>query len=426
MFLPIIIDPFSFNDMRYHWTYLKYLYHSYEEGWPIMAQSNLSNREIQDSKRIYVCKPEFCDRNGYKILSDKQYEEVELYEIPFELIQDLIKEKGSKLAAKLFLLQNRYEPLEEIIERYIITIQEKHEEPIEGIMNWAANIESVKYLAQKYNIPIITNEFSIRFNNYESLGYFCIGDIYNPQDFKRGCDEFINNPPKIDYEYFTRKELLSMFLKGESIKYLADFDKKKGEYEMGMAGCHSFITTFMDKSFYTDLELSQDLRANYKENDILFRIHPGEEPFGATYGFKNQDESINSIEFIKKCRRIAAVGSNVVFESMLWGKPTYTNEISPFALYCSQDYTDKELQPVDEMVLNYALFCYFAPYELMFDTEYIRWRLSNPSMKALFEYHVDFYFNKYSLPKAILECRKAIRWKQFIISKGESKYISNL
>ena len=72
-------------------------------------------------------------------------------------------------------------------------------------------------------------------------------------------------------------------------------------------------------------------------------MHPGEEPYQATYGFKNQDYHKTPIPFIQNCESIAAQGSNILFEAMLWGKPVYSHDVSPFAQFSEKIFPIKKI-----------------------------------------------------------------------------------
>ncbi len=45
--------------------------------------------------------------------------------------------------------------------------------------------------------------------------------------------------------------------------------------------------------------------------------------------------------------------------------------------------------------INYFTFVYMIPFELFFDLEYIRYRLSNPKLTDLYKYHLSYYKKKY-------------------------------
>lgn len=425
IFIPVILDPFSFEENRFVWEYLKYMYHSFENHWPIIAQKKYAKAYYgsPEFESTHYFTDDFMTRHQFKALDVKEIEAVEKYYIDDEIIDNLIVDKGSRLEAKIFLLKYRYEPLEKALEKCIEQIRKNHKE-IGGFLGWAAHFESVKAVARKYNIKFITQEYAIRHVNYRSCCYLCDGDIYDSKGFMKLFKEFEDEVQELNYCILDRKELLSLFMTertAEVYKKYKLYDKSL--YKIGFAGVHPFITTFLAKSMYTDLELALDLRKLYSEEDILFRMHPGDEPFQANYGFKNIDKSLTAAEFICKCEKIAAIGSNIIPESFLWGRPVYTNDISPFYLLCNHEMDGNNWYFPSDVELNYIFLVYFVPFELICSEEYLTWRMSKPRAIEIYIKHLNYYFEQDCIPQEVLLCRKVLRFKQIMIARGLAEYV---
>lgn len=428
IYVPIILDPFSFDDDRFVWEYLKYIYHCYENKWPIIAQERYRNCffESEQWKSKHYFTKDFMTRHQFQALDKCELDEMDSFYIPNKIIDDLIKQKGSRLEAKLFLLNNRYEPLEEVLTKYVLKIVDEYGK-IGAFIGWAAHYESVKYIGEKYKIKCFTQEYSLRHVNYRSCCYLCDGDIYDSESCISKLNEFEDGIQQLDFNILEREEILAFFLTKRTAsiykKYLNN-DEESNRYEIGMAGVHPFITTFLAKSMYTDLELALDIRLNYDEKDILFRMHPGDEPFHADYGFKNIDTSLTAAEFICRCKKIAAIGSNIVPEALLWGKPVFTNKISPFFNMCQKELSveEKWFYPTKEM-LNYIFFVYLVPFELICNEEYLTWRLGEPSAIEIYNRHINFYLEQEKIPLAVLACRKSVRFSEIMIARGLGEYI---
>lgn len=392
MFLSVIIDPFSFDDRRYTWVFQKNAYHSFMNGGAIISHERFSDY-------VDIWSEELKEQHQFRMLTEEEYGRLDKYFIPESIFNELIKEKGSVLGAKLYLLNHRYEPLETVLEEFIQDVLKK--DTIEGIFNWVAHMKSVKYVANKYSIPLITSEFSLRFPNYRSLCFFCYGDIYQDEDIREKFNEFLERRNEINFRLFSRKELLAIFLDDSVVEYLRLYDAKP-QYKVGVAGLHPIISTQFAHTQYTDLELIFDLRKHYKDDDLLFRKHPGEEPYQATYNFKHLDTHKSAIPFILSCERIAAQGSNIIFEAMLWGKGVYSHDFSPFAQFTEKDYSNPDPSAIGEEFLNFVLFSYFVPMEKVWDLEYLRWRNKKPSIIELFNYHLDIYLRERAIPENVL------------------------
>ena len=403
MFLPVIMDPFSFNDYRYRWQFQKFLWYSFQNGIPLIAQERFRNN-------MSVFSEQFKRNHRFEMLSDEQMESMEIYYVPEEIFNQLISEKGSNLAAKVFLLNNRYPPLEECLDAFLDKVSDGYE--LEGLIFWAAQFESVRYLARKHGIKSIILEYSVRFPNYYPLCYFCFDDIYEYSAIRSGLEEF-RFAWDSSYELLSKKEILTLLLDDTLIDYIDQFSAK-ASYEMGVAGCHPIVTTFFAKSMFTDIEITQEARRNYDEENILFRKHPGEEPYQADYGFHNQDTSSTPIPFLLKCRRVAAQGSNILYEAMLWDKMVYSHDVSPFAQFCEHDFSVRQIRTVPEDLINYATFGYFVPFDLVLEPEYMRWRCKNPPVIEIFERNLNLILQARNIPHDTLYLPKDERLSSFM------------
>lgn len=417
MFIPIVIDPCSFYDYRYLWEYLKNLYHCRENGWPIIAGEEYKYyKERRKISNVY--EENFTNMHQYRILTPAEEKKVKKYFIPESVYKDLMRKEKSKLGCKLFLLKSRYKPFERVIKKIICKIKKDFHEPIEGFLIWNSCYKSIRYLAGKSGIPIITNEFSIRFPEFYPLSYFCLEDIYGQREIYNYYQRFLKEKKAIKTELLTREELLALFL---DAKRTDIFEDREAIYEMGIAGCHPLIATFFSKSTYTDLELIEDVRLEYSEDDILFRKHPGDEPYQADYTLRNKDDSLYASTFIKKCKRITAHGSNILLEAMLWGKPIYSRDISPFTCFGEISLHNKNTARVSDEVLNFILLVYLVPYNKVWDENFIRWRLREKRTDQIYKANLEYYFREMDYPIEILRLNREERIQRMIKLRREKR-----
>jgi hypothetical protein len=98
------------------------------------------------------------------------------------------------------------------------------------------------------------------------------------------------------------------------------------------------------------------------------------------------DNSSTSWEFVRSCEQILALNSSVAIEAMLADRPVAILGESParFMAGKSLDHT----RAASRRELDFLLLNYFVPYRLLFDREYLAWRLSRPSESAIREYHL--------------------------------------
>ena len=143
------------------------------------------------------------------------------------------------------------------------------------------------------------------------------------------------------------------------------------------------------------------LCSKFDIDDIIIRNHPSTVE-SKLLSFKNIDHSKKAVEFINKCEKIITINSSVAFEAALYGKPVFILGQSPYEIL-SEDLNDlnkkfnyKDINTLErKKKINYLTFVYMIPYELLFDLEYIRYRLSNPKLTDLYKYHLSYYKEKY-------------------------------
>ena len=411
MFVPIIIDPCSFYDYRYLWVYLRHLHICYENQWVLIASGEFAfYRQKRPISNVYDT--EFCKKHQYQVLSEAEENSVLRFFIDSHIFDELQRGKGSLFETKVFLLKNRFKPLERELCRILFSIRKSTCQKIEGIIVWNSCYKSVRTVAKRMRIPVITTEFAIRFPEFYNLSFFCRDEIYSQGEIEKLFFRFRREISYLNIELFTREELLAIFLNKGRLDLLEE--KHSELYEMGIAGGHPAITTFFSKTMYTDLELIEDVRKEYSEEDIIFRKHPGDEPYQAFYTVKNQDCSEYSSEFIQKCKRIAAIGSNALLEAMLWGKPIYSPGILSYTFWGEKDLSQKDVKPVSDVVLNFILLVYLIPYNKESDKEYLGWRLKEKRSDILFMNHAEYYFRERGIPIEVLYLNKEKRRSEIL------------
>ncbi len=410
MFVPIVIDPCQFYDYRYLWVYLKFLYHAHENGWALITTCEY--KEWRDKRPISnVYDERFTSAHQYTVLSVEEEKEVPVYYINNAVFNDEYVKTGSRIGTQIDLLKNRNRVLENELFRLTKEIKKNHGK-IEGFITWNAHYKSIDYLAQKFNIPVITMEFGLRFPEYFPTCYFTQHRMYGDAISNDEIQVFRDAVNDGLIEVLTKKELLAIFLEQNRICLLENnYDSK---YEMGIATVHPLVPSIFAESSYTDIELIQDVRNQYSEDDILLRNHPGDEPYQAKYTLKNIDNSDFSSDFICNCKRITAQGSNILLEALLLGRTVYSHDVSAFQLFMKSDLSDKELEEIDDVSLNYLLFVYLSPYDIAFDNKYINWRIHENSPDKIFNYHIKHYLTKRGIPEETLKVDKNYRLKALL------------
>lgn len=136
---------------------------------------------------------------------------------------------------------------------------------------------------------------------------------------------------------------------------------------------------------FTNISLISYVRQQHTLENILVRAHPGS-LFRLRDDIFSIDASANSLEFIQKCHSIYTINSSVGLESLLCEKKT--NILGD----CSYAFVAEEASgPTRVNAMAFYLFAYLVPFELIFNLEYLRFRLDHPAELDIVRKHLQFY-----------------------------------
>lgn len=126
-------------------------------------------------------------------------------------------------------------------------------------------------------------------------------------------------------------------------------------------------------------------RALYEagSGDILVRTHPGSR-FELADPALAIDTSPNSAVFVQRCARVLTINSSVGLEALLFDVPVEALGDSSYAFIVDAADGRERLRR-----LTFYLFGYLAPFDEVFDADYIRFRLGNPSEQEIMARHVQ-------------------------------------
>lgn len=397
MHIPFVfgIDYEKLKYPKYLWVFHKFVDFCTKNNFPIIAQE-----EYFKSPEFYNNATNFMARDyEFSVPDEDTLISMLKYQITFEETKSILSMYEDTEKCWLDLLKNRNEVLENIIESKIKMIQKNYaNKKIESILTWVW-LPSLKVVCDKLKITLIQLELSaIRKENYNTiLGYFTFDNKYCTKKIEEEYPKFKTITSEIFL--YDRPTILTMFLKTINIDYLKSyFDSPKYNFglDLGMPN-ECFFNTY---SKYSHDEINEKLKSLASKNEILARGHPHASK--AIKGSKKFiiDDSRNSIEWILKCRRIVSSVSNIGFEAMLLGKTSYVlSDSMPFHYKAVKSLSALEDEVVDLSFLNYLIFCYFAPYQLMFDKEYIDFRLTNPSLEEIYIKNQEFIFKNINWTK---------------------------
>jgi len=187
---------------------------------------------------------------------------------------------------------------------------------------------------------------------------------------------------------------------------------------MGIATQYAVDFSILSYSLNNNLDLILTAKRNYTEDELILRMHPGDTSYSKYKTVKNIDTSDSSMKFVIKSKRIATVSSNVAFEAMLWGRTIYTTGKCAYSFKAQKNLSDKKENVVDIDFINFVVFAYLIPYELMTDEKYMRWRLTRPSEIEIYNYHLNYYLSLRGIDKKQLDLPSEQRLYAFLESQG--------
>lgn len=389
MIVPLIFDVLTYKKENpvYSWVFYRFVDFLKNGNGFVIANEQYYSFVDQEKKDYYAanCRdmeytfPENSDVQAsqkYQISNLEMDRLIAKYETPYQMIKQMVVERD--------------EDFEDLLSSRLDAIESDSHQKVDAILLWVG-LKSVYKIAEKRNIKVILLELStIRKPTYNTiLGYFTFQDKYDNRGCKDDYNQFVREYDANPFPLLSRKELISFFVSTGEL-YCLDALSNPEPFDLG-------ISPGIEHDFFFENFTNEPITQTLKKAKILFdddkvsvRFHPRHR-WNLPVKKWSIDDSRNSLEWITKCRRIVTSTSNVGFEALLFGKTAYVlTDYMPYSFITANhlDYIEDEVVSVE--FLNYMLFSYFVPWKLMFDMEYIRWRLSNPSPVERFQRHYEY------------------------------------
>jgi hypothetical protein len=420
MILAVLLDLMNYERYQLGWAYYLFCCRCKENGWRFIAQE----RYVQWEPKL---PREWEEINGgagswdYRVLSKYDMDKVKKYVIPEKIFEDLRKETGSWLEESLWLQTKRYTPLEEYLERYIEEAEQDAGEPVEAIVTYLQVATSISYIAEKRGLQTLTFEAgSLRSPGYRGTAYLCKKNTHwKPKgEMESRYLAFCADPPEI--ELFNNKELLAIFLLQCYLRYLRLYDSEP-VWNMLVVGGFTIDPICLSNTKYGMWEMLDEIRQIYGDS-FIFRPNPHDR-YKATMGIPEEhlDYSYPNIMSILKSRHIATISSNMLMDVVLWGR-TPCCKVKNFELsfMCQSDYSAGNKQEIPKSFLNFLFLCFHVPMELALSDEYIRWRITKPTEKEIFYYHLRHYLFSYAIDESFLDKSTEQRLSEILSARGET------
>lgn len=367
--------------------YMKNLTHALENNWIVITNEFIYKHffEIQDKVQ-----DRFIKEFEMKRFTPEEFDSIEQYCIPDAIFEDKEREFGSRTEMLFYLTEQSFPALEDCLRGIIEEIKTKHpNEPIEGMFYCAEACQPFRNVCAEYNIPLIPYLFSaykIPHGYRQTLYYASLsGRLFNSDDCEIGYNKFIKsditNVPILE-----RRELLALIGKDRTMP-LIQLLNHQPKYEMGICcECRNVLPQFFTKSVYTDDDIFYTCKELFDDKDIDVRSHAMHlDMIRVDRSFVRNDPA----PFILGCKRLVASRSQILSKVLLWNRVAVSPKNTlPFSFMCEKEFTSEKV--ADIVAVNYYIFGYLIPSNLMFSREYWEWRMQKPSEVDIYMYHFKY------------------------------------
>ncbi|MEG0007297.1 MAG: hypothetical protein RR761_04585 [Aeromonas sp.] len=260
---------------------------------------------------------------------------------------------------------------------------------IEAVITFL-NVPSLSAVCQRLGIPVIHQELGpLRGHIYRDTAYFDFQGV-------NGNSEAANRERNFrDWSLTGLKlaDLLMFFLKDPS--FIKRLPGKTSEVGIALqVEDDSNLVAFGNGMDNQSIILAA--RSQVATSSLLIRPHPGS-LFTLREGSIPIDESLTSLEFVARCKKLMTINSSVALEALFLGVPvTIFGDSSLCHLATESPHSVSLVRR-----LAFYVFAYLVPRSCQLDPCYLRFRLDEPDEKTIIEYHLDCYMrdDDMTLPK---------------------------
>ena len=299
------------------------------------------------------------------------------------------------LTARLARMQSRWRLYGQLVTRPCAEVEAAIDTACASIPNASAaeaivtfaNLPALSRVAARRRLPLVHTHFgALRKPDYAMTGYWDLRGVNSNTDAARRYRRFRREARHSRFTPLTQEELLHTVRRTP----MPDGPQAAGApYPIGLAlqgEENAYVHGF------GGLDLLSAARQRFDCDQILFRTHPGAlTTYSNTLGVV--DTSGSSAEFILKCRTVMTVNSGVALEAMLLGRRCAVLGDSPLRIAADASIETALLPPRRDhlLALNFLVFGYLVPYSMMFDPDYMRWRLTDPPEIEIVHHHQRWY-----------------------------------
>lgn len=409
MIIPVIFSLVQISDeLRYLWTFYKGIDLVKHYGWPLFAQKQYFEEKYMHREKDFRAEASAIS-NDYDLYTDSDDLRYIQVEFPEDLIQEYMSRFPSTTDAYLASLEHPWPEMTQFMVEKVRELEINRNEQAEAFLCLCSD-RFIRDAAAELNIKVLNWEWApFRAPAYRPAAYLDLTGSICDGELAARFENF--KEVSAELPIFRKREILALFLNDENLHYAYDMDPEP-EYEVGLGLGYNVPFVFSHLSQMTSTELYIKAQKEIGNGKIGVRYHPGDPVHADIYRGVRDNGTL--IDFIRKSRRVACISSGIAYEAMLFNRPVYELGQSQYKYFANTSFKGLPDKIADDVFLSFVAFGYCIPYEFLKRVDYLRWRLSCPSEKEIYLYHLNYYLQYLQIPGSVANLPGTERLEQIL------------